>query len=454
MANISVFGLGKVGYTLACCLAAAGNRVTGYDPISAVVSAINDGNHQSTEADVADRLRAVKPGDLSATSSAEEAVARSDVSMIIVPTPSNMLGGFSLRYVIAACDAIGRAVREKTTPHYVAVVSTVLPGASDRYIIPALEAASGRTVGEGLGYCYNPSFIALGEVAKGFERPDYVLIGESDPASGTPIEAAHRSMLKNDAPVVRMKPIEAEIAKIASNTHETMRVAFANMLFSLCAELPDTDVDVITGALGYRMGRRFFKGAVPYGGPCWPRDNQALAAFMDVVGVPSVMPRTIDISNEAHGKYILRKVLGMAERGETVGLLGLSYKSGTQVVDRSFGMDLAEWLLADGRRIVAWDPLAFEEARAVLGDRISYAQSPEACLRSANVTIVINPMNELASVDWDAAAGSIVMDPWRCLSSGAVAKIGTYVAMGRGSGARMSDWLATDAGERFRLLNS
>src|SRR6185312_1741161 len=110
------------------------------------------------------------------------------------------------------------------------------------------------------------------------------------------IEELHRSMVRNDAPIVHMKPLEAEIAKIASNTHETMRVAFANMLFSLCSEIGNTDVDVVTEALAYRMGRRFFKGAVPYGGPCWPRDNKALAALMDAVGVPSVMPRTIDAS--------------------------------------------------------------------------------------------------------------------------------------------------------------
>ena len=133
------------------------------------------------------------------------------------------------------------------------------------------------------------------------ETPDYALIGEADGKSGDRLEALHKSMIRNDAPIVRMKLIEAEISKIACNTHETMRVSFANMLFSLCAEVPGADVDKITAALSHRMGQRFFKGAVPYGGPCWPRDNRALAVFMDAVGVPSLMPRIIDQINAEHG---------------------------------------------------------------------------------------------------------------------------------------------------------
>src|SRR6185312_2744470 len=240
MASVSVFGLGKVGHTLACCLAAAGNNVYGYDPVAEVVRAVNDGTYVSNEAGVRERLAAAAPESLRGLSSPEEAVLKSDVSMVIVPTPSNTLGGFSLRFILEACESIGTAMQKKTTPHYVAIVSTMLPGASERYVVPKLESSAGRTIGDGLGYCYNPSFIALGEVVNGFERPDYVLIGEADGISGKPIEELHRSMVRNDAPIVHMKPLEAEIAKIASNTHETMRVAFANMLFSLCSEIGKT----------------------------------------------------------------------------------------------------------------------------------------------------------------------------------------------------------------------
>jgi UDPglucose 6-dehydrogenase len=453
MSNVSIFGLGKVGYSLAACLGVAGNAVIGCDPVVEIVDAINARRHITAEPGVAERIAQLDQSGLRATSSAEDAVLNSDASIVIVPTPSNVLGGFSLKYVLRVCEQIGAALRRKKDEHTVSIASTVLPGASECSIIPALEAASGRCVGEGLGYCYNPWFIALGEVVKGMETPDYALIGESDQKSGDRIEALHKSMIRNDAPVVRMKLIEAEISKIACNTHETMRVSFANMLFSLCAEVPGADVDKITGALSYRLGRRFFKGAVPYGGPCWPRDNRALAVFMDAVGVPSLMPRTIDESNAEHGQFLLRKVLSETRVGEVVGLLGLSYKPGTPVVERSFGVDLAGWLAAEGRKVIGWDPLAAEEARKVLGEVIAYAPSAEACLSQSSVAIIINPMKEFSGTDWSAAAKTRVLDPWRCLNPAAVQKIGTYVALGQGNDRSVRDWLSGDLNERMRLLN-
>jgi UDPglucose 6-dehydrogenase len=453
MSDVSIFGLGKVGYSLAACLGVAGRSVVGCDPIADIVDAVNARRHVTAEPGVAERVAQLDQSRLRATTSPEDAVFNSDISIVIVPTPSNVLGGFSLKYVMRVCDEIGAALRRKKDRHTVSIASTVLPGASEHSIIPALEAASGRRVGDGLGYCYNPWFIALGEVVKGMETPDYALIGEADGESGDRIEALHKSMIRNDAPIVRMKLIEAEISKIACNTHETMRVSFANMLFSLCAEVPGADVDKITGALSYRMGQRFFKGAVPYGGPCWPRDNRALAVFMDAVGVPSLMPRTIDQTNAEHAQYLLRKVLSETQAGETVGLLGLAYKPGTPVIERSFGIDLAGWLAAEGRRVIGWDPLAMDEARKVLDGGISYARSAEECLSQSAVAIVINPMKEFAGIDWSAAAKTRVLDPWRCLFPAAVQKIGTYVALGQGNDRSVRDWLSGDLKERMRLLN-
>jgi len=451
--SVSVFGLGKVGHTLAACLAAAGNRVVGYDVVPSIVEAINSGTYQSSEPGVAERLASAAPGGFRATSDPVEAIAGTSVTMVIVPTPSNTLGGFSLQFVLEACRRIGEGIRKEQKHHTVAVVSTILPGASDGHVIPVLEAASGRRVGQGLSYCYNPSFIALGEVVKGFEQPDYVLIGEADDGAGEALSSVHRSMVKTEVPIERMQPVEAEIAKIACNTHETMRVAFANMLFAICSEVPNADVDRITGALGYRMGQRFFKGAVPYGGPCWPRDNRALAVFMDAIGVPSIVPRTIDVSNIEHGRYVLRKILESTERHEPVGLLGLSYKPGSHVIDSSFGVDLAQWLVQDGREVIAWDPLAMPDARAALGDCVEYASSAEECLRKSRVIVIINPMKDFATVDWAAASDSMVMDPWRCLPDQAIRHIGTYVPMGRGTTTPVLSWLNGHLGSKLRLLN-
>jgi UDPglucose 6-dehydrogenase len=428
-ADISVFGLGKVGSALVAALTACGYRVIGVDVVEGLVCAMNDGSFSTDEPGVMERLARLEPHQFQATTSAEDAVARSSVSFIIVPTPSNSLGGFSNALIQRSLEAIGRAAANPSGRHVVSVVSTVLPTSSSLQLIPALEAAAGRKIGDRLGYCYNPSFIAQGEVMNGLLQPDYILIGQADEASGETVASIHQRMVTNDAPVVRVTPTEAEIAKISSNTHETMRVAFANMLLALCNEVPDADVDRITQALGYRLGRRFFKGAVPYGGPCWPRDNRAMAAFMDLVGVPSTLPNAVDQANSAHGHYVLRQVLNAVPRGQSVGLLGLAYKPGTSLIDRSFGIDLAGWLASEGRIVVGWDPMANEEAARVLRDQIRIAASAEECL-SCSVAVITLPLLQLADIQWSNGAGTTVIDCWRVLNAEQRAAVGSYIPLG------------------------
>src|SRR4029077_4962855 len=165
-------------------------------------------------------------------------------------------------------------------------------------------------------------------------------------------------------------------------------------------EVPGANVDRITDALAHRMGRRFFKGAVPYGGPCWPRDNQALAAFIDMIGAVSTLPRAVDTFNDEHARFVLRKILELSSPGQTVGLLGLAYKPGTSVVERSFALDLAGWLVRERRKVIAWDPLAIDEARGVLGDRITFEPVVEDCLQQSNVAVITIPLRELQGVNW------------------------------------------------------
>lgn len=452
--RISVVGLGKVGLSLASCLVSAGHHVEGVEVDRVVVDALNGGEYRTPEPGVRERLSKAPAAAFTATTDLAKAIAGTDLTFVIVPTPSNTLGGFSLRYLLPVCDAIGAALRQKTSAHTVAVVSTMLPGSSDAMVIPRLEAASGRTIGKGLGYCYNPSFIALGEVVKGIVTPDYVLIGEADQASGDLVQATHESMVTAKLPVARMSPVEAEITKIASNTHETMRVSFANMLLSICSEVPGADVDRITEALSHRMGRRFFKGALPYGGPCWPRDNVAFTAFIDAIRSPSTLPKAVDTFNQEHGRYVLRKILSVSSVGDTVGLLGLAYKPGTPVTERAFALDLAAALPREGRQIIGWDPVAMPEVRRVFGDSIRYADSPEACLRASNVAIVTIPLPEFASVDWSAAAETTIVDGWRCLPRAAIDLCREYVALGRGPAGSVGPWIKETVGAYFGLLTS
>jgi UDPglucose 6-dehydrogenase len=450
--QISVFGLGKVGLTLSACLSAAGNQVIGVDLDRDLVEGLNRGSCPACEPGVVERLEQAGSANFSATTDAVPAVRDSDLSFVIVPTPSNVLGGFSLRYVLRVCREIGAVLKTKAGEHTVAVVSTMLPGSSDTRVIPCLEEASGRKVGEGLGYCYNPSFIALGEIVKGMEHPDYVLAGETDSRAGDLVLSAHRTMMRNAAPIARMSPVEAEITKIASNTHETMRVSFANMLFSVCAEVPGANVDRITEALAHRMGRRFFKGAVPYGGPCWPRDNVAFSVFMEAIRTPSRMPRAVDLFNEEHGRYVLRKILSLTKPGEMAGIMGLAYKPGTPSIERSFGMDLTNWLFQEGRCVLGWDPLALPEARQAAGDRMSYAASAEDCLRRSKVVSLVNPLHEVSEIDWSQAGNATVVDCWRCIPEAIAKGLPSYIPLGQGPDRDVAGWVRQSIGDYFQLM--
>jgi UDPglucose 6-dehydrogenase len=453
--RVSIVGLGKVGLSFASCLAAAGHSVVGADMDAELVASINRRELHTPEPGIAERLARAPSGAMTATTDVACAVLETAVTFVIVPTPSNALGGFSLRHVLAACDAIGGALRRKADHHTVAIVSTLLPGSSDRMIIPRLEAASGRSCGDGLGYCYNPSFIALGEVVEGIEQPDYLLIGEADARAGDVVLSIHQSMVTARSPVARMTPIEAEITKIASNAHETMRVSFANMLLSVCSEVPGADVDRVTGALAHRMGRRFFKGAVPYGGPCWPRDNQALALFIDAVRAMSRLPRAVDAFNTEHGRYVVGKILALSRPGQRVGVLGLAYKPGTPVIDSSFGVELARSLAREGRLVAGWDPLAPDEVvRAALGSEIDLRSTAEECMAQSSVAVITIPLSELASIDWRSAGHVTMVDCWRCLPVETAGCFRNYVPLGRGPRRDVAAWLDEIAGDGFAQLVS
>ncbi|MBF8263339.1 MAG: UDP-glucose 6-dehydrogenase [Parachlamydiales bacterium] len=424
MYAISVFGLGKVGLTLASCLAAAGHRVLGVDIDTARVAAINDGSISTNEPGVMDRLRAGKDR-FFATTSVEMAVHSTDLSIIIVPTPSNTMGGFSLRFILSACEKIGQAIKTKNGGHVVSVMSTIFPGSSEGWIIPHLEQASGRKIGHGLGYCYNPSFIALGSIVQGIERTEYVLIGEANTEAGDLCLDALLPVVAPGTPVSRMSLISAEITKLASNAYDTMRVSFANQLMAACTEI-NAQVDPITEAMGHHIGTRFFKGAVPFGGPCWPRDNKAFALLLESIGFSAKIPRSIDQFNQEHGKYLFRKIAERAPSESVIGIIGLAYKSGTEFTEEAWSLDLIQSLINERYQVIAWDPLASPK---IAGMRM--AASGNECIKEAAMTILIQPLKELSQLDWSLAQTKTIVDCWRCLNTTQQALIGNYIALGQ-----------------------
>ena len=265
-----------------------------------------------------------------ATLDVAEAVRDSAITFVIVPTPSDARGAFAFDAAARAFEGIGRALRDKDAYHLVVLTSTVLPGTTRQALLPVLERASGKRAGDAFGLCYSPEFIALGSVIRDFLNPDFTLIGEIDARAGDMLEAYYAQVMANHAPARRMSLENAELAKISVNSFVTMKITFANMLASLCEAIPGADVDVVTQALGSdrRIGSRYLTGGLGYGGPCFPRDNVALAFLARALGTPALGPEATDAANVQIPARVVARIAPLVPTGGTVGLLGPRLQAG------------------------------------------------------------------------------------------------------------------------------
>jgi UDPglucose 6-dehydrogenase len=418
--NISVVGLGKLGAPMAAALAAKGLTVIGVDADAAKVEAIRQSRAPVFEPELAETIRAAGSR-LTATSDVAQAVAATDITFVVVATPSEPSGGFSLRYVLPVCQAIGGAIARKRESHLVVITSTVMPGMTGGPIREALERASGKRGGRDFGICYGPEFIALGSVIHDFLNPDFILIGESDPSAGERLEAVYHRVCENRPAVVRMNFVNAEIAKLSVNTYVTTKITFANMLARICERLPEADVDVVTRALALdtRIGGKYLKGAVSYGGPCFPRDNLALAALATEIGAPADLAQATHKFNSGQIVSLADRVIECLGPGQTAGVLGLTYKPNTDVMEEAVGMLLAQELASRGVAIVAFDPQGGRDSAVPLGPGVRLAASAEDCIAEAAVVVVATPWPEFARIPaerWQRrGAPRIVLDCWRVL---------------------------------------
>jgi UDPglucose 6-dehydrogenase len=438
--SVSVIGIGKLGAPMVACIAARGFRVKAVDLNPQKVQAVNLGLPPVNEPGLAELMK--DAGSLlTATRNIAEVVQETDATFIVVSTPSDISGGFSLQYVLPTCEAIGRVLASKKAFHLVILTSTVMPGSTGGPVLAALERASGKRCGKDFGLCYNPEFIALGTVMRDFYYPDFLLIGESDPRSGDLLSAFYQQVCKNSPVIARMNFINAEITKLALNTYITTKISYANMLARLCEKLPEADVNVVTDALGLdtRIGPKYLKGAVSYGGPCFPRDNRALAALAARVGASSGLAEATDIFNRAQIKSLAGLVKSRHSGADSIAILGLTYKPNTDVVEESFGLLLAQELSSTNLGVIVFDPSG-DAVRALTGYKsIRIAASAEECIAQSSVVVLATPWEEFRDLPASAwtrpahVAPRIVIDCWRALNHLDGVSGVRYLALGTGA---------------------
>ncbi len=435
--KISIIGLGKLGSPLAAVLASKGHHVIGVDLSPAFVENINQCVAPVPEPCLQE-LISTHSSKLKATLSYEEAILNTDVTFVIVPTPSDKNGLFSNRSLLKAVEHIGQNISKKTSYHLVVITSTVMPGSTDGEIKSTLELSSGRKVGKNLGLCYNPEFIALGSVVRNMLYPDMILIGESDKKAGDLLEAIHRSTVENEPPIRRMNLMNAEITKIAINTFVTTKISYANMLSDICGKLPEADVNVVTDAIGLdsRIGPKYLKAAVAFGGPCFPRDNIALAALARQIGARADLAEATQNINYYQNER-LHQFIEKNSRSKKIGILGLSYKPGTYVVEESQGIHLANQLTKKGYAVSVYDPMALEEAEKILNFGVDIALSTTDCLQKSDTILILISWPEFSreitpNLLRELGGNKVILDCWRLLSKSEFAPVCDLFYLGCG----------------------
>jgi UDPglucose 6-dehydrogenase len=354
--SVSVCGLGKLGACMAATFAARGFPVVGVDVDPEKIRRVNAGLPAVDEPLLAETM-AEAHDRFNATDDPAEAVA-TDASFFIPPSPSLPDGSFSNEYLLKAMRPIAKAIRKAEKKDHIFVCSsTTTPGAVDGALIPMLEEETGWKCGAEFHVCYNPEFIALGNVINGLLEPDLVLIGEGDPESGAALEELYRKYTRNKCRIARMSIISAELTKISVNSYITMKISFTNQLRMIAEQFPKADINVILDAIGTdtRIGKKYLRPGLSYGGPCFPRDNRLLSYAARQVGLEAPLAEASNRTNELAKSKLVERAKRLIPPGDTVLVLGMSYKPDTYITEESAGLHLAQQLKRDGYRVLIHD---------------------------------------------------------------------------------------------------
>ncbi len=352
--GISVCGLGKLGAPIAAAFAASRVPTIGLDTDEKKVKLINEYQAPIVEPNLAEYMEdSILRSNLRATTSVEEAVRLSDACLFVTPTPSLPDGSFDHTLLLNAIKSVAREAADQHRRKYLFIInSTVMPGFLEQRVAPELR----RWLHDyGYGLVYKPEFIALGTVIRDLLYPDLLLIGEDSYEAGAKTEALYRDLVLHDCQSRHMKLVEAELAKISLNVAVTMKISYANQVANVARRLTADPVKVL-GAIGldHRIGHAALRPGLPFGGPCFPRDNRMFQYVAKQIGERVPLSEATDTVN----KRLLHSVLVSVSEHGPIGILGMAYKPGTHITDDSPGFFWMRALGGLGRTVKTHDPLS------------------------------------------------------------------------------------------------
>jgi GDP-mannose 6-dehydrogenase len=353
--TVSVFGLGYVGSVTAACLAHKGNTILGVDVNSQKVEALNAGRSPILEPKIEELITEChRNGKLKATTSSVDAIAQTEISFVSVGTPSQRNGELDLSGIVHVCKEIGAALKAKNGFHGIVLRSTILPGTTEKVVTPALEAASGKRSGDDFAVCFVPEFLREGTAVSDFFEPPFTVLGGTH--SG--LLASLRQLFGwAQCPIFETTPSTAEMVKYVCNAFHALKVSFANEVGAVCKELQvnaELVAKIFTSDTTLNISPAYLKPGFAFGGSCLPKDLRALTYRAKEIDLKLPLIESIMPSNDEHLERAVELVLRANKR--KVGMLGLSFKPGTDDLRESPLVRMVKRLLGEGCEIKIWDP--------------------------------------------------------------------------------------------------
>ncbi|MBI3652056.1 MAG: UDP-glucose/GDP-mannose dehydrogenase family protein [Acidobacteria bacterium] len=352
--RLSIFGLGYVGCVSAACFADKGHEVIGVDANQLKVDIINEGRSPIVEAGIEDLIKtAVKEKRLRATTDSLDAVHQSDISLVCVGTPCNHNGSLDLTYIKRVCQQIGEAIEAKPRFHIVAIRSTMLPGTIEQTVMPTLEVYSGKRAGRDFGVAINPEFLREGTSVQDFHNPPFTLIGCDSQDALEPLRKLYAQI---NAPIIAIGIKEAEMVKYTCNSFHALKVTFANEIGNLCKALGIDSHQVMEAFCQdtkLNLSPYYLKPGFAFGGSCLPKDLRAITYKAKEADVETPLLNSILLSNRQQIERAIDMVLQTGRK--SVGVLGLSFKSGTDDLRESPIVTLIETLIGKGLKLAIYD---------------------------------------------------------------------------------------------------
>ncbi len=363
--NISVIGLGKLGYPMAQFLSSSGAKISCYDKDLKLVDKLkNDKGAHLHEIGLSRFVH--NNNDLIYHDNISDCIADAEIIYITVPTPSKLDGSFSNEVIIKILTEIADVIHKNKKSYIININSTVQPGTIEGEIIPYLEN-KGLKNNENFYIIYNPYFVALGSVIRNLEEPDYLLIGSSSIFAAKKITKFYNSLYKN--PKIRLlKFKEAELTKLLVNTYLTTKISYSNFVKNLCKNFDDvSDLRVLESVgLDARIGTKFMLPGGPYSGPCLPRDNLSLKKFCLDHNIQNTFSDEVQkINNDTlENLYKVISYLKNKHKIKSFGFLGLGYKSNTQCYEESYSIKMMNFLESLNIKVFYYDPYLSETFNA------------------------------------------------------------------------------------------